>query len=92
VNDVAYEERRPINSLGDVATLLLDSHLHEMIVSSIYWNMKMSLQPIRCIHCNGINIVKFGKPPEGKQRYKCQEDICNGRTFILDYSRERKFT
>jgi len=49
--------------------------------------MKMILQPIRCINCHGINIVKFGKTPEGKQRYKCREDSCDGRTFILDYSR-----
>jgi len=47
----------------------------------------MILQPIRCIHCHGTNIVKFGKTPEGKQRYKCREDVCSGRTFILDYSR-----
>ncbi len=72
---------------GDVAILLIDLHLHEMIVSRIYWKMKMILQPIRCINCHGINIVKFGKTPEGKQRYKCREDSCDGRTFILDYSR-----
>jgi len=43
-------------------------------------------QPIHCIHCHGTDIVKFGKTPEGKQRYKCREDACNGRTFILNYS------
>jgi IS1 family transposase/transposase-like protein len=48
--------------------------------------MKMILQPIRCIYCHGTDIVKFGKTSEGKQRYRCREDICNGRTFILDYS------
>jgi transposase-like protein len=46
----------------------------------------MILQPIHCIHCHGTDIVKFGKTPEGKQRYKCREDACNGRTFILNYS------
>lgn len=46
----------------------------------------MALQPIRCIHCHGADLVKFGKTPEGKQRYRCRADICNGRTFILEYS------
>lgn len=46
----------------------------------------MILQSVRCI-CHGTNIVKFGRTPEGKQRYKCREDICNGLTFIIDYSR-----
>ena len=47
----------------------------------------MILQPVRCIHCHGTDLVKYGKTPEGKQRYKCREGICSGRTFILDYSR-----
>ena len=47
----------------------------------------MILQPVRCIHCHGTALVKYGKTPEGKQRYKCREDVCSGRTFILDYSR-----
>lgn len=47
----------------------------------------MIIQPIQCIYCHGIEIVKFGKTPEGKQRYQCRESVCNGRTFILNYSR-----
>lgn len=46
----------------------------------------MIFQPIRCI-CHGTDIVKFGKTPEGKQRYKCREEVCSGRAFILEYSR-----
>lgn len=47
----------------------------------------MILQQIHCIHCRGIDLVKFGKTPEGKQRYRCRGNVCSGRTFILDYSR-----
>ena len=47
----------------------------------------MILQPVRCIYCRGTALVKYGRTPEGKQRYKCREDVCSGRTFILDYSR-----
>lgn len=47
----------------------------------------MIFQPVCYIHCHGTDIVKFGKTPEGKQRYKCREEVCSGRTFILDYSR-----
>ncbi len=38
-------------------------------------------------HCQGTDIVRHGKPPEGKQRYRCRE--CReerGRTFLLDYN------
>ena len=47
----------------------------------------MIFQPVHCIHCHGTDIVKFGRKPEGKQRYQCRESSCKGRTFILDYSR-----
>ena len=46
----------------------------------------MILPPILCIHCHGTDLVKYGKTPEGKQRYKCRTEVCSGRTFILDYS------
>jgi len=39
-----------------------------------------------CPNCHGTDIVKHGKSPEGKQRYKCRETACDGRTFILDYA------
>ena len=39
-----------------------------------------------CPNCQGTDIVKHGKSPEGKQRYKCRETACDGRTFILDYA------
>jgi transposase-like protein len=46
----------------------------------------MLFQILDCPNCHGTDIVKHGKSPEGKQRYKCRENVCNGRTFILDYA------
>ncbi len=45
----------------------------------------MILQPIRCPNCHGVDIVKNGKTPKGKQRFICR-DACDGRTFILEHS------
>jgi transposase-like protein len=47
----------------------------------------MIVQVLHCPHCQGTDIVRHGKSPEGKQRYRCRE--CRegrGRTFLLDYS------
>jgi transposase-like protein len=46
----------------------------------------MIIQVLHCPNCQGTDIVKHGKSPEGKQRYKCRETACDGRTFILDYA------
>ncbi|WP_442862831.1 IS1 family transposase [Candidatus Entotheonella palauensis] len=47
----------------------------------------MIIQVLHCPHCQGTDIVRHGKSPEGKQRYRCRE--CRegrGRTFLLAYS------
>src|SRR5918911_680607 len=41
---------------------------------------------LRCPHCHGTDIVRHGKTPQGKQRYRCRETACPGGTFLLDYS------
>lgn len=46
----------------------------------------MITQLLHCPHCQGIDIVKSGKTSQGKQRFLCREEPCDGRTFILDYS------
>lgn len=46
----------------------------------------MITQVLHCPYCQGINLVKNGKTPQGKQRYQCREVCCDGRTFILDYA------
>jgi len=46
----------------------------------------MITQVLHCPYCQGVDIVKNGKTPQGKQRYQCREQACDGRTFILDYA------
>ena len=41
---------------------------------------------LHCSHCQGVDIVKNGKTPQGKQRYQCRSAACDGRTFILEYA------
>ena len=47
----------------------------------------MIIQVLHCPYCQGIDIVKHGLSPEGKQRYRCRTCLeGRGRTFLLDYS------
>jgi len=46
----------------------------------------MIMQVLHCPHCQGTDIIRHGKARQGKQRYCCQEKVCDGRTFLLDYS------
>ena len=46
----------------------------------------MGLEPIHCTTCDGVDIVKNGKSPAGKQRYLCRNSECCRRSFILKYS------
>lgn len=46
----------------------------------------MIVQVLHCPYCQGVNLVKNGKTPQGKQRFLCRESLCDGRTFIRDYA------
>jgi transposase-like protein len=46
----------------------------------------MILQVLHCPHCQGTDIIRHGTTRQGKQRYRCQENACKGRTFLLDYT------
>lgn len=46
----------------------------------------MITQILHCPYCQGVDLVKNGKTPQGEQRYQCREQPCSGRTFILDYA------
>jgi transposase-like protein len=46
----------------------------------------MITQVLHCPHCQGTDIVRHGKTPQGKQRYRCRETSCRGGTFLCDYS------
>lgn len=38
---------------------------------------------VECPHCHSTEVVKHGKSPVGKQRYRCQNSECPYRTFVL---------
>jgi IS1 family transposase/transposase-like protein len=46
----------------------------------------MALEPVRCPICHGINVNKYGKTSDDKQRYICRDKECLGKTFLLEYS------
>jgi insertion element IS1 protein InsB len=46
----------------------------------------MVLEPIHCPDCDGTDVRKNGKSPEGKQRYCCRNPDCARHSFILDYT------
>lgn len=46
----------------------------------------MILPVLHCSHCHGTDIVRHGQTRQGKQRYRCREQRCAGRTFLLDYA------
>lgn len=46
----------------------------------------MMLQGLHCPHCHGTARVRHGQTRQGKQRDRCREHPCAGRTFLLDYS------
>lgn len=41
---------------------------------------------VACPRCGGTRVIKYGRTPEGKQRYKCNNKNCKCSTFLLDYS------
>jgi transposase-like protein len=45
----------------------------------------MAFDPIHCPTCHGVDVVKYGKTSDGKQRFRCQNVQCECATFIRDY-------
>jgi transposase-like protein len=41
--------------------------------------------PVPCPQCQSTAVVKYGKPPNGAQRYRCQNLDCARRIFLLAY-------
>ena len=41
---------------------------------------------LQALHCQGTDSVRHGQTRQGKQRDRCREHCCAGRTFLLDYS------
>ena len=46
----------------------------------------MIIQVLHCPNCHGTDIVRHGKTRQSKQRYRCREQHCGGRTFLLAYA------
>ena len=44
----------------------------------------MIIQVLHCPHCQGTDIVRHGQIRQGKQRYRCREQCCAGRSLLLD--------
>ena len=41
--------------------------------------------PVQCPHCQSTEVIKAGKQGNGAQRYRCQNDLCERRIFLLQY-------
>jgi transposase-like protein len=46
----------------------------------------MAVEAVRCPHCQGEAVVKYGTASNGKARYRCQPADQCGRTFIRAYA------
>ncbi|MDR0460988.1 MAG: hypothetical protein LBH62_06110 [Nitrososphaerota archaeon] len=45
----------------------------------------MVLVSVKCPSCGSTKVVKFGKRPNGVQRYTCRNKKCLRTTFQTDY-------
>ena len=41
--------------------------------------------PVQCPYCQSTAVIKAGKQAIGAQRYRCQNDQCERRIFLLQY-------
>jgi transposase-like protein len=40
---------------------------------------------VRCPECGSRKVVKYGRQPNGEQRYRCNKPHCKRRIFLLQY-------
>ncbi|WP_130472476.1 IS1 family transposase [Candidatus Magnetaquicoccus inordinatus] len=45
----------------------------------------MAVVEVRCPECDSLNVVKYGRQPNGAQRFICHNPACNRRIFLLNY-------
>ncbi|MBF0622196.1 MAG: IS1 family transposase [Magnetococcales bacterium] len=50
----------------------------------------MATIQVCCPNCNGLNVVKYGRQPNGTQRYRCHNPNCERQVFLLDYHNRPK--
>lgn len=48
--------------------------------------MVVEEEVVRCPHCQGSAVVKYGTASNSKARYRCQQDATCGRTFLRTYA------
>ena len=41
--------------------------------------------PVHCPYCHSTEVIKAGKQANGTQRYRCQNEQCERRIFLLQY-------
>ena len=41
--------------------------------------------PVQCPHCHSTEVIKAGKQANRAQRYRCHNDQCQRRIFLLQY-------
>ena len=41
--------------------------------------------PVQCPYCHSSEVIKAGKQTNGTQRYRCQNQRCARRIFLLQY-------
>ena len=41
---------------------------------------------VGCPTCQSTDVVKYGKTPDGKQRFHCRNLACQRQTFLLEYT------
>lgn len=46
----------------------------------------MMFAPVSCPTCQSTDVVKYGKTPDGKQRFQCRNLSCQRQTFLLEYT------
>lgn len=46
----------------------------------------MIIQVLHCPNWQGTDVVRHGKTRQGKQRYRCREQRCAGRPFLVEYA------
>ncbi len=46
----------------------------------------MAIVDVKCIECHSNKVKEYGLTKQGKQRYACENNNCDRKTFILDYT------
>ncbi len=45
----------------------------------------MAVVAVQCPECGGEEVVKYGRQPNGEQRFRCNNLDCERRIFLLQY-------